>query len=172
MIPLVSGMLSSLLMGGIKSLLGGGGQTGGAMPMQTSMTGMPIGRAPILPGLANYPRYADGGMTGGIAGLSAMPPIPPGETPQMAYAMDKGGMIRGPGGGVDDLIAGTIDNRNKVLLSDGEYVIPARVVSALGDGSSEAGAKVLDGMVSRVKGEAARRIADNGEINHNRVMPA
>lgn len=172
MIPLVSGMLSSLLMGGIKSLLGGGGQTGGAMPIQTSMTGMPIGRAPVLPGLANYPRYANGGMAGGIAGLSAMPPIPPGETPQMAYAMDKGGMIRGPGGGVDDLIAGTIDNRNKVLLSDGEYVIPARVVSALGDGSSEAGAKVLDGMVSRVKGEAVRRIADNGEINHNRVMPA
>lgn len=101
-----------------------------------------------------------------------LPPIPPGETPQMAYAMDKGGMIRGPGGGVDDLIAGTIDNRSKVLLSDGEYVIPARVVSALGDGSSEAGAKVLDNMVSRVKGEATKRIRDNGEINHDKVMPA
>lgn len=172
MIPLLTGMLSSALMGGIKSLLGGGQQAGGVMPMQTSITGMPIGRAPVLPGLANYPRYADGGMAGGIAGLPPTPPIPPGETPQMAYAMDKGGMIRGPGGGVDDLIAGTIDNRNKVLLSDGEYVIPARVVSALGDGSSEAGAKVLDGMVARVKGEAVRRIADNGEINHNKVMPA
>lgn len=172
MIPLVTGMLSSLVMGGIRSLLGGGGQPGAVGAIPTSMTGMPIGRAPVLPSLANYPRYADGGMAGGIAGLPAMPPIPPGETPQMAYAMDKGGMIRGPGGGVDDLIAGTIDNRNKVLLSDGEYVVPARVVSALGDGSSEAGAKVLDGMVARVKGEAVKRIHDNGEINHNRVMPA
>ena len=276
MIPLLTGMLSSALMGGIKSLLGGGQQAGGAIPMQTSITGMPIGRAPVLPGLANYPRYADGGLMdyldiqgggsvapieGGYAGggggrigvnipllegllkagmsgnasgydfetpygdqsgfdasfsgadigytspsgagygatysqnpkldggmnrefmlnystpfadggVMSIPPAPPGESPEMAYAMDKGGMIRGPGGGVDDLIAGTIDNRNKVLLSDGEYVIPARVVSALGDGSSEAGAKVLDGMVSRVKGEAVRRIADNGEINHNRVMPA
>lgn len=172
MIPLVTGMLSSLVMGGVRSLLGGGQQAGGGAPIPTSITGMPMGQAPVLPSLTNYPRYADGGMAGGIAGLPAMPPIPPGETPQMAYAMDKGGMIRGPGGGVDDLIAGSIDNRTKVLLSDGEYVIPARVVSALGDGSSEAGAKVLDGMVSRVKGEATKRIRDNGEINHNKVMPA
>lgn len=168
MIPLVSGMLSSLLMGGIKSLLGGGqAPMGGGIP--TSITGMPIGQAPVLPGLANYPRYADGGMMGGIAGL---PPVPPGEPPHMAYAMDKGGMIRGPGGGVDDLIGGSIDNRNKVLLSDGEFVIPARVVSALGDGSSEAGAKVLDAMIRRVKSEADDRLKDNGNINLNKVMPA
>jgi hypothetical protein len=276
MIPLVSGMLSSLLMGGIKSLLGGGQQAAGGAGIPTSITGMPIGRAPVLPGLANYPRYADGGlmdyldiqgggsiapieggyagggggriglnipllegilragasgtasgydlespygdasgfdtgfsgadigyttpggasygatysqnpaMDGGMdrefmlnystpfadGGVMSIPSAPPGETPQMAYAMDKGGMIRGPGGGVDDLIGGSIDNRNKVLLSDGEFVIPARVVSALGDGSSEAGAKVLDGMIRRVKSEADDRLKDNGNINLNKVMPA
>lgn len=172
MIPLLTGMLSSALMGGIKSLLGGGQQAGGGGGIPTSITGMPIGQAPVLPGLANYPRFADGGMMGGIAGLPAMPPIPPGETPQMAYAMDKGGMIRGPGGGVEDLIGGSIDNRNKVLLSDGEFVVPARVVSALGDGSSEAGAKVLHGMLDRVKQDAADRLKDNGEINLQRVLPA
>jgi hypothetical protein len=117
--------------------------------------------------LFNYSTpFADGG------GIRSLPPVPPGETPQMGYAMDKGGMIRGPGGGVDDLIGGSIDNRQKVLLSDGEFVVPARVVSALGDGSSEAGAKVLHGMIDRVKSEADKRLKDNGEINLKKVLPA
>lgn len=119
----------------------------------------------------NPPRFADGGTiynslamydggpTGGI--MSAYPP-----------GMDRGGMIRGPGGGVDDLIAGTIDNRNKVLLSNNEYVIPARVVSALGDGSSEAGAKVLDGMIDRVKSEAHEKLRTNGKSDLKKVLPA
>jgi hypothetical protein len=86
--------------------------------------------------------------------------------------MDRGGMIRGPGSGVDDDIAGTIDHRQKVLLSDGEFVVPARVVSALGDGSSEAGAKVLHGMIDRVKGEAHEKLRTNGKSNLKKVLPA
>lgn len=101
----------------------------------------------------------DGGPTGGI--MSTYPP-----------GMDRGGMIRGPGSGVDDSIAGTIDNRQKVLLSDGEFVVPARVVSALGDGSSEAGAKVLHGMINRVKGEAHEKLRTNGKSNLQKVLPA
>jgi len=119
----------------------------------------------------NAPRFADGGTiydslmmydggpTGGI--MSAYPP-----------GMDRGGMIRGPGSGVDDHVAGTIDNRQKVLLSDGEFVVPARVVSALGDGSSEAGAKVLHGMIDRVKGEAHEKLRTNGKSNLKKVLPA
>jgi hypothetical protein len=172
MIPLLSGMLSSILMGGIRSLLvGDGGTSGGQMP-SVSITGMPIGRAPVmtppmqLGGYTSYMgRYADGG-------IMDLPPIPPGETPEMGYAMDRGGMIRGAGSGVQDLVQGSIDNRQKVLLSDGEFVVPARVVSALGDGSSEAGAKVLHGMLDRVKEEAAKKLKDNGEINLNKVLPA
>lgn len=106
------------------------------------------------------------------SGVSNIPPPPPGETPQMAAAMDRGGMIRGPGSGVQDLIEGTIDNRQKVLLSDGEFVVPARVVSALGDGSSEAGAKVLHGMMDRVKADAAKNLKTNGEIKPEKVLPA
>jgi hypothetical protein len=101
----------------------------------------------------------DGGPTGGI--MSAYPP-----------GMDRGGMIRGPGSGVDDDIAGTIDHRQKVLLSDGEFVVPARVVSALGDGSSEAGAKVLHGMIDRVKSEAHEKLRTNGKSNLKKVLPA
>jgi hypothetical protein len=162
---ILSGMASSLLMGGIRSLLGGDQQQLGQMAGQVSPVGMLMGKAPQLPGLANFPGFADGG-------IMDMPPIPPGEDMSMAYAMDRGGMIRGPGGGVDDLIGGSIDNRQKVLLSDGEFVIPARVVSALGDGSSEAGARVLHDMIDRVKAEGSERIMDNGDIDHNRVMPA
>lgn len=106
------------------------------------------------------------------SGVSNVPPPPPGETPEMAGAMDKGGMIRGPGTGVQDLIEGTIDNRQKVLLSDGEFVVPARVVSALGDGSSEAGAKALHDMMKRVKSEAAKNLKTNGEIDTRKVLPA
>lgn len=167
---LMSGMASSLVMGGIKGLLSPGGQQG-QQPMQSPVAasmGLPMGKAPMMqpPMMLGGATYLAGG------GIASLPPVPPGETPQMGQAMDKGGMIRGPGGGVDDLISGSIDNRQKVLLSDGEFVVPARVVSALGDGSSEAGAKVLHGMLERVKGEAAQRLKDNEEINLKKVLPA
>jgi hypothetical protein len=170
MIPLISGMLSSLLMGGVRSLLSGGQQGGGGVQAApVSMTGMQIGQAPVM-----RPPMMLGGYSLGYAdgGIMDIPPVPPYETPEMAYAMDRGGMIRGPGSGVDDLVQGSIDNRQKVLLSDGEFVVPARVVSALGDGSSEAGAKVLHGMLDRVKSEASNKLKDNGKINLKKVLPA
>lgn len=179
MIPLISGMLSSLLMSGVRGLLGGGAG-GGGMGVPASMTGMPQGAPPpaappvTLGGAGQYMSMFSGGGPIGYAegGIMDLPPIPPGETPQMGYAMDRGGMIRGPGSGVDDYVQGSIDNRQKVLLSDGEFVVPARVVSALGDGSSEAGAKVLHGMLDRVKEEAAHKLKDNGKINLKKVLPA
>lgn len=171
---LMSGMASSLLMGGIKGLLAPGAAGMQQQPVQSPIAasmGLPMGKAPVMrpPMMLGGASYM---ASGGIASLPITPPLPPGEDPKMAYAMDKGGMIRGPGGGVDDLISGSIDNRQKVLLSDGEFVVPARVVSALGDGSSEAGAKVLHGMLDRVKKEAEKRLKDNGEINLKKVLPA
>ena len=62
-----------------------------------------------------------------------------------------GGSMRGPGGGQDDRIP--------AMLSDGEYVVPADVVSNLGDGSNTRGAEKLDGLsrgVRRRKGGATR----------------
>jgi hypothetical protein len=85
---------------------------------------------------------------------------------------DNPGMIRGPGGGVDDLIGGKIEGRQDVYLSDGEFVVPARVVSALGDGSSEQGARVLHEMVDRVKDQGAKRMHDNGRLNKEKILPA
>jgi hypothetical protein len=63
-----------------------------------------------------------------------------------------GGKIAvGPGGGLDDLIPTSINGRRAAALSDGEFVIPADVVSMMGDGSSNAGARRLYDMVRQVR---------------------
>lgn len=53
--------------------------------------------------------------------------------------------------GKDDKVPATIDNHTPALLSDGEYVIPAEIVSALGDWNNKAGARVLDRMVKKIR---------------------
>ena len=63
-----------------------------------------------------------------------------------------GGKIAvGPGGGLDDLIPTSIEGRRAAALSDGEFVIPADVVSMMGDGSSNAGARRLYDIVRQVR---------------------
>lgn len=82
------------------------------------------------------------------------------------------GKMQGAGDGMDDLIPATIDGEQDVLLSDGEFVVPADVVSGLGNGSSDAGARALDEMMNRV------RTARNGapeqppKIPQKEVLPA
>jgi len=61
------------------------------------------------------------------------------------------GMIQGEGGGMDDLVMGQIGNQSAVAVSPGEYIIPADVVSMLGDGSSDNGSDKLDDMLSKVR---------------------
>ena len=61
------------------------------------------------------------------------------------------GMIQGEGGGMDDLVMGQIGNQSAVAVSPGEYIVPADVVSMLGDGSSDNGSDKLDDMLSKVR---------------------
>jgi hypothetical protein len=61
------------------------------------------------------------------------------------------GRIKGAGGGLDDLVPGTIEGRQKVRLADGEFVIPSDVVSAIGDGSTDAGARRLHEMMDGIR---------------------
>ena len=63
----------------------------------------------------------------------------------------QGRMIEGQGGGVDDAVPAMIDGVQPAALSKDEYVIPADVVAHAGDGSSEAGGKKFDELVSRVR---------------------
>jgi hypothetical protein len=82
------------------------------------------------------------------------------------------GKLEGPGDGMSDEIPGTIDGQQDVLLSDGEFVIPADVVSGLGNGSSDAGAKQLEEMMARVRESRTGREAQAPQIDPIRTMPA
>lgn len=62
-----------------------------------------------------------------------------------------GKIAKGPGGGLDDLIPTSIDGKRAAALSDGEFVIPADVVSMMGDGSTNAGSKRLYDLVRQVR---------------------
>ena len=65
---------------------------------------------------------------------------------------DGGRLLRGPGDGVSDSIPATIGNKQQpARLADGEFVVPARIVSELGNGSTDAGAKKLYAMLDRVQ---------------------
>ena len=64
---------------------------------------------------------------------------------------DGGRLLRGPGDGVSDSIPAVIGNKQPARLADGEFVIPARIVSELGNGSTEAGARKLYAMMERIQ---------------------
>lgn len=64
---------------------------------------------------------------------------------------DGGRMLRGPGDGMSDSIPATIGGKQPARLADGEFVVPADVVSHLGNGSTDAGAKKLYAMMDRVR---------------------
>ena len=64
-----------------------------------------------------------------------------------------GRFVQGPGGGLDDLVPTTIEGREAAALSDGEIVIPADVVSMLGDGSSNAGSQRLYELIRMIRQE-------------------
>ena len=64
---------------------------------------------------------------------------------------DGGRLLRGPGDGVSDSIPAQIGNRQPARLADGEFVIPARIVSEIGNGSTDAGARRLYAMMDRIQ---------------------
>lgn len=67
-------------------------------------------------------------------------------------AMQEGdGMVEGAGDGMADMIPASMEGDQDVLLSDGEFVVPADVVSGIGNGSSDAGADKLENMMDRVR---------------------
>jgi hypothetical protein len=68
---------------------------------------------------------------------------------------DGGRLLKGPGDGVSDSIPASIGGRQPARLADGEFVVPARIVSELGNGSTDAGARKLYAMMDRI--QRARR---------------
>lgn len=83
-----------------------------------------------------------------------------------------GRLLHGDGDGLSDDIQASIDGSQPAALADGEYVISADVVSALGGGSTDAGAKLLDEMMARIRNSAHGSSKQINHVNPKRVLPA
>jgi hypothetical protein len=83
------------------------------------------------------------------------------------------GMIEGPGDGMDDLVPAEMDDGSQdVLLSDGEFIVPADVVSGLGNGSTDAGAEELYGMMDRIREARTGMTEQPAQVKVGGLLPA
>ena len=82
---------------------------------------------------------------------------------------DGGRLLRGPGDGVSDSIPAVIGKKKPARLADGEFVVPARIVSELGNGSTEAGARKLYAMLDRVQSARKKSIGKGKVANNSRA---
>ncbi len=85
--------------------------------------------------------------------------------------LKEGKYLDGATDGMADEKPAVIDGEEPALLSDGEFVIPADVVSHLGNGNSDAGAKVLEDMMARVRKERTGNEKQGKEINPEEFLP-
>ena len=146
--------------------MGGGGQMGGLDPraVQANPQGFAQYMAQMQQREQQMPgstMMAQGFARGGISHLGD-------------YS-DGGRLLKGPGDGVSDSIPATIANKRPARLADGEFVVPARIVSELGNGSTEAGARKLYAMMDRVqkargKTTGKNRVAVNSRAE--KLLPA
>ena len=125
--------------------------------------------------------YADGGIatlqTGGYDRMVGEEPQYPenmasGGISSLGSYSDGGRMLKGPGDGMSDSIPASIGNKRPARLADGEFVVPADVVSHLGNGSTDAGAKQLYAMMDKVRTARTGRKSQGREINPRKYMPA
>lgn len=79
---------------------------------------------------------------------------------------DGGRLLKGPGDGVSDSIPAVIGRKRPARLADGEFVLPARIVSEIGNGSTEAGARKLYAMMDRVQ-RARGKTTGKGKVAKN-----
>jgi len=85
---------------------------------------------------------------------------------------DGGRLLKGPGDGVSDSIPATIGGKQAARLAEGEFVIPARIVSELGNGSTDAGAKRLYAMMDRVKAKRRKAKDIAADTKSYKLLPA
>jgi hypothetical protein len=84
---------------------------------------------------------------------------------------DGGRMLKGPGDGMSDSIPATINNKQPARLANDEFVVPADVVSHLGNGSSDAGAKQLYKMMDKVRQARTGTKRQGRQINPSKYLP-
>jgi len=143
----------------------------GAAPSQVG-TMMP---PPQQGGLASFsPQYKYGGGIAALAGGGAASAY---NRRYNGYAAGgrpngQGYYLGGATDGMADKVPATIDGMQEARLSDGEFVIPADVVSHLGNGNSNAGANTLYGMMDKVRQARTGNKEQGKEINPNKFMPS
>lgn len=81
-----------------------------------------------------------------------------------------GRLVEGPGRGLDDRIVARA-GKQPVLLSDGEFVVPADVVSHLGDGSTKAGVRALESMMRRARKAKTGTTKQASKMDFDKVLP-
>jgi hypothetical protein len=117
--------------------------------------GVSIPDSALMPANA-IPKYAHGGdIHSNLGGYS-----------------DGGRLLKGPGDGMSDNIPASIANKQPARLADGEFVVPADVVSHLGNGSTDAGAKHLYKMMDNVRKARTGRKSQGKQIKANKYLPA
>jgi hypothetical protein len=90
---------------------------------------------------------------------------------QMSPGSLKTGLINGDTGGMDDMVDGVIGSQERVAVSPGEFIVPADVVAALGDGNTQKGGKELEKMMERVRIQKYGRNQQPPPVNLKKVMP-
>jgi hypothetical protein len=85
---------------------------------------------------------------------------------------DGGRLLKGPGDGMSDHIPATIGKKQPARLADGEFVVPADVVSHLGNGSTDAGAKKLYGMMDKIRTARTGKKKQAPAVKADKYMPA
>jgi hypothetical protein len=85
---------------------------------------------------------------------------------------DGGRMLKGPGDGMSDSIPATIGRKQPARLADGEFVVPADVVSHLGNGSTDAGAKKLYSMMDKIRKARTGKKKQAPAVKADKYLPA
>jgi hypothetical protein len=122
----------------------------------------------------NMPAQNSGNVTSPASGVASLMPVPEARDKIEGMAgggMAKGRYLQGTTDGMADKIPSFIDGKQKAALSHGEFVVPADVVSHLGNGNSDAGAKKLYEMMARVRKARTGNPKQGKRIDPNRFMP-
>jgi hypothetical protein len=121
---------------------------------KANIKGLPALKAAMQP-LGNIEEAAKGGVMSSLGGYS-----------------DGGRMLKGPGDGMSDSIPASIANKQPARLADGEFVVPADVVSHLGNGSTDAGARKLYSMMDKIRKARTGKKKQAPAVKASRYMPA
>jgi hypothetical protein len=110
---------------------------------------------------AGYGMTASGDIDGSFYSKGGITALAGGGLGSLGGYSDGGQLLRGPGDGVSDSIPARIGRKQPARLADGEFVVPARIVSELGNGSTEAGARQLYKMLDRIQAGRKKTVGKN-----------